>query len=53
MLELSSRDVVIEKQVDLTKCAVFGLWEAEPTPDEAEEVCASVEETGFSSPVPS
>jgi hypothetical protein len=52
MFELPSRDVVVEEQVDLAKCAVFGLRKPEPAPDEAKKVGASVEETSFGSPVP-
>ncbi len=44
--------MIIEQQVDFTKCAVLGLGEAEPTPNEAEEIRTRVEETGFSAPVP-
>ena len=52
MFEFSSKDAVIEKQVDLTKSAVFGLRKAEPAPDKAKKICTSVEETGFGTPVP-
>jgi hypothetical protein len=52
MFELPSRDVVVEEQVDLAKCAVFRLREAEPAPDEAKKVGAGIEETSFGSPVP-
>jgi len=44
--------MVIEQQVDLTKSAVLGFRKTEPTPDEAEEIRARVEETGFGAPVP-
>jgi hypothetical protein len=44
--------MVIEEQVNLTKRAVFGLRKTEPAPDVAEEVCSSIEETSFGSPVP-
>lgn len=52
MFELPSRDVVVEEQVDLAKCAVFRLRKSEPTPDEAKKVGAGIEETSFGSPVP-
>ena len=52
MFEFSSKDAVVEKQVDLTKSAVFGLRKAEPAPNKAEKVCTSIEETGFSTPIP-
>ena len=52
MFELPSRDVVVEEQVDLAKCAVFRLREAEPAPNEAKKVGAGIEETSFGSPVP-
>ena len=45
--------MVIEEQIDFAKGAVFGLREAEPTPDKAEEVRASIEKTSFGTPIPS
>jgi hypothetical protein len=44
--------MVIEQQVDFAERAVLGLGEAEPTPDEAEEIRACVKEAGFGAPVP-
>ena len=44
--------MVIEQQVDFAERAVLGLRKAEPTPDEAEQIRACVEEAGFGAPVP-
>lgn len=43
VLELSSRNLVIEKHVDLAKGAILGLGKAEPAPDVAQKVSACVE----------
>ncbi len=32
VLELSSRDLVLEQSVDLTERSVLGFWESEPAP---------------------
>ena len=38
MLELSCRNFIIKKQVNLAKCAVLRLRKTKPTPDIGEEV---------------
>jgi len=50
--ELSSWDFVFEQQINFAETAIFCLWQAEPAPDVAEQICAGVEETGFGTPVP-
>lgn len=52
ILELPRGNVVVEQQIDLTKCAVLGLGKAEPAPDVAEKICACIEKTSFGSPIP-
>jgi hypothetical protein len=51
--ELAGGNLVLEQQVDLAKRSILGLGQSEPTPNEAEEVGAGVEEGGFRAPVPS
>lgn len=52
LLEFPCRDVVVEEQIDLAKCAILGLGEAEPAPEVAKEIGARVEETSFGTPIP-
>jgi hypothetical protein len=52
MLELPRRNFIIKEQINLAKRAVLGLGKAEPAPNVAEKVCASVKEPGFGTPIP-
>lgn len=52
ILEFPRGNVVVEQQIDLAECAVLGLGKAEPAPDVAEKVCASVEKASLGSPIP-
>jgi hypothetical protein len=52
VLKLPRRNVIIKKQVDLAKGAVFSLGKAEPAPYITEKIGASVEKSGFGSPIP-
>jgi hypothetical protein len=52
MFELPCMHAIVEKNVNFTKGAVFGLGEPEPTPDIAQKVGPSIEQTGFGTPVP-
>lgn len=53
VLELSRWNAVVKEQINLTKSAVFGLRKAEPAPNIAQQVRASVKEARLGSPVPS
>jgi hypothetical protein len=46
-------NVIIEEHVNLAKGAILGLRKAEPAPNVAEKVGASIKETSFGSPIPS
>lgn len=50
--ELARWDLVLEQQVDFTERSVLRLGQSEPTPEEAKEVCAGVEEGGLCAPIP-
>lgn len=51
--ELPCRDLVVEKNVDLTERPILCFWKTEPTPNIAKQVCSGVEERALCSPVPS
>lgn len=52
VLELSRRNMIIKEHVNLAKRAIFGLRKAEPAPNVAEKVGASIKQTRFGSPIP-
>lgn len=52
-LELARRHMISKEQIDFAKGAILGLRKAEPAPQIAEEVGASIEESGLGAPVPS
>lgn len=52
ILELSSRNTILEQQIDLAKRAAFGLWQTEIAPNQAQDVGPRIKETGFGTPIP-
>lgn len=49
--ELSSRDLVLEENVDLCVCPALEFWDSEIGPDGAEEADTTPVKSDFSSPV--
>ena len=46
-------NMIIKKHVNLAKGAILRLRQAEPAPNVAEKVGASIKEASFGSPIPS
>ena len=51
-LELPSRDVLSEENIEFVKRAILGLWKSEVGPDEDDPSAAAPDESGVAAEIP-